>query len=177
MASRIVSRLGPSVRAARNSVLLTRTYATTSTGTRTTATARRTATQTSAAKATSTVGKGNPEIVASLPSTADEIDIPPEAFSAQPESVPSSSVLRQVESSVPSTSSASFTPVEFAESAIINGSPLDPSAPDWSKSYFGLSTQPFPKEAAEILLAPVDPMDVEIKPGALHSYCCLNSAN
>ncbi|RDX53803.1 mitochondrial genome maintenance MGM101 [Polyporus arcularius HHB13444] len=44
---------------------------------------------------------------------------------------------------------------------------MDPSSPDWSKSYFGLSTQPFPKEAADILLAPIDPLDVEIKPDGL----------
>ena len=36
---------------------------------------------------------------------------------------------------------------------------------DWSKSYFGLSTQPFAKEIAEVLMAPLDPLDVEIKPG------------
>jgi hypothetical protein len=42
---------------------------------------------------------------------------------------------------------------------------------DWSKSYFGLSAEPFPKDATDILLAPVDPLDVEIKPGEyfLHS--------
>ena len=37
---------------------------------------------------------------------------------------------------------------------------------DWSRSYSGLSVQPFPKEAADVLLAPVDPLDIEIKPGA-----------
>jgi hypothetical protein len=37
---------------------------------------------------------------------------------------------------------------------------------DWSRSYHGLSSQPFPKEVADILLAPVDPLDVEMKPGA-----------
>lgn len=37
---------------------------------------------------------------------------------------------------------------------------------DWSRSYTGLSTEPFPKEVAEILMGPVNPMDVEIKPGS-----------
>ena len=37
---------------------------------------------------------------------------------------------------------------------------------DWSRSYTGLSTEPFPKEVAEVLMGPVDPMDVEIKPGS-----------
>lgn len=40
--------------------------------------------------------------------------------------------------------------------------------PDWSKSYFGLSTHAFPKESADILLAPIDPLDVEMKPGVLY---------
>ncbi|KZS97805.1 mitochondrial genome maintenance MGM101 [Sistotremastrum niveocremeum HHB9708] len=38
---------------------------------------------------------------------------------------------------------------------------------DWSKSYFGLSSEPFPKEVAKILLAPVDPLNIEIKPDGL----------
>ena len=44
---------------------------------------------------------------------------------------------------------------------------------DWSRSYSGLSTQPFPKEVADILLAPLDPLDVEMKPG---KFLC-NSSN
>ncbi len=36
---------------------------------------------------------------------------------------------------------------------------------DWSKSYSGLSQQPFPKEVADVLLAPVEPEDIEMKPG------------
>ncbi|KAJ7250575.1 mitochondrial genome maintenance MGM101-domain-containing protein [Mycena rebaudengoi] len=39
--------------------------------------------------------------------------------------------------------------------------------PDWSKSYFGLSQQAFSKEIAEVLLAPLDPMDIEMKPDGL----------
>lgn len=52
---------------------------------------------------------------------------------------------------------------------------LDPSADsqnggatDWSKSYHGLSSQAFSKDIAEILLAPIDPLDIEMKPG----MCC-----
>ncbi|GJJ07264.1 hypothetical protein Clacol_001464 [Clathrus columnatus] len=43
----------------------------------------------------------------------------------------------------------------------------DGSPTDWSKSYFGLSAQPFPKEAAEILQQRLDPEDIEIKPDGL----------
>ncbi|TDL29375.1 mitochondrial genome maintenance MGM101 [Rickenella mellea] len=38
---------------------------------------------------------------------------------------------------------------------------------DWSKSYFGLSSEPFSKEAADILMAPIDPLDIEMKPDGL----------
>lgn len=36
---------------------------------------------------------------------------------------------------------------------------------DWSKSFHGLSAVPFQKEAADVLLAPLNPDDVEVKPG------------
>lgn len=38
-------------------------------------------------------------------------------------------------------------------------------ATDWSRSYHGLSTEAFPAEVAEKLMAPVNPADVEITPG------------
>ncbi|KAM5474339.1 hypothetical protein MauCBS54593_001913 [Microsporum audouinii] len=38
---------------------------------------------------------------------------------------------------------------------------------DWTRSYHGLSAEPFSKEAAAILLAPVEPDDVEIKPDGI----------
>ena len=41
----------------------------------------------------------------------------------------------------------------------------DGSPSDWSRSFHGLSSQPFDKDITEILLAPVDPVDIEIKPG------------
>lgn len=43
----------------------------------------------------------------------------------------------------------------------------DPTHVDWTKSFHGLSVQPFAKEAADILLAPLDPGDVEIKPDGI----------
>jgi hypothetical protein len=46
-----------------------------------------------------------------------------------------------------------------------SGQPVDPS--DWSKSYHGLSTQPFSKEVADLLQAPVDPKDIEMKPDGM----------
>ncbi|KAL1955484.1 hypothetical protein VTO42DRAFT_8510 [Malbranchea cinnamomea] len=38
---------------------------------------------------------------------------------------------------------------------------------DWTRSYHGLSAQPFSPEAAAILTQPVDPEDVEIKPDGI----------
>lgn len=50
--------------------------------------------------------------------------------------------------------------------------PLDTQADeasrvDWTKSFRGLSTEPFSKEAADILQAPIDPEDIEIKPDGI----------
>ncbi|KAI0638474.1 mitochondrial genome maintenance MGM101-domain-containing protein [Trametes polyzona] len=164
MASRLLTRLSASSRSA---LTATRTYATAPTPAasalpRRTA-VRKTPLKTPAAQASTTVGRGNPSIVDTLPTTADEIEVPPpEAYSAPPESVPSSSTLRST--SVPESPAV---PVEFSDSTTIGGSPRDPSHPDWSKSYFGLSTQPFPSDVAEVLMTPVDPLDVEIKPDGL----------
>ncbi|KAJ5347077.1 hypothetical protein MYU51_019921 [Penicillium brevicompactum] len=38
---------------------------------------------------------------------------------------------------------------------------------DWTRSFHGLSAAPFPKEAADILLAETDPNEVEIKPDGI----------
>lgn len=38
---------------------------------------------------------------------------------------------------------------------------------DWSSSFHGLSAQPFSKEAAEVLLADIEPDDVEVKPDGI----------
>ncbi|KAJ5105525.1 hypothetical protein NUU61_002872 [Penicillium alfredii] len=38
---------------------------------------------------------------------------------------------------------------------------------DWTRSFHGLSAAPFPKEAADILLAELDPAEVEIKPDGI----------
>ncbi|TBU33049.1 mitochondrial genome maintenance MGM101-domain-containing protein [Dichomitus squalens] len=163
MSSRMLLRAATRTRLAfPNTQTANRAYATAAQATsRTASTTPRTATRTSTSRATDPPGKGKTDI-------ADEVEIPPEAYGSQPESIPSSSVL-QASSAPPdvSPSLSSYAPIDFAESATISGSPKDPNSPDWSKSYFGLSTQPFPKEAAETLLAPVDPMDVEIKPDGL----------
>ncbi len=38
---------------------------------------------------------------------------------------------------------------------------------DWARSFHGLSTQPFSKEAAEVLLQPIPVEDIEVKPDGI----------
>ena len=38
---------------------------------------------------------------------------------------------------------------------------------NWTKSFHGLSTQPFSKEAAEVLLQPIPSEDIEVKPDGI----------
>lgn len=85
------------------------------------------------ASTTAKPGAGNPEIIDTLPTTANEIDV---------EATP--------------------------EVGAGNDAGAGNGVTDWSKSYHGLSTQAFSKDIAEILLSPIDPLDVEMKPG---SFC------
>ena len=56
-------------------------------------------------------------------------------------------------------------------SAVLDGLPPLLDAPpsggttDWSRSYHGLSTQPFPPEVTNVLQADINPLDIEMKPG------------
>jgi Mitochondrial genome maintenance MGM101 len=43
---------------------------------------------------------------------------------------------------------------------------------DWSKSYHGLALVAFPKDVAESLQAPIDPLDIEMKPGGIFVFQC-----
>lgn len=89
--------------------------------------------------------QGNPDIIDTLPNTADEVkvEVPPETASS---------------------SAGMDAPLTAENGASAPGAPTD-----WSRSYHGLSSVPFPKEVADVLLQPIDPLDVEIKPGK--HYC------
>lgn len=65
---------------------------------------------------------------------------------------------------VASASTASFTP---PHSPFVGELPPgnDALSTDWSRSYHGLSTQSFSREIADVLLTPIDEMDIEVKPG------------
>lgn len=63
---------------------------------------------------------------------------------------------------------ASEAPHGFDESppsALDAASPDSNAAGDWSSSFHGLSARPFDKEVAQVLMRPLKPADVEIKPG------------
>jgi hypothetical protein len=53
-----------------------------------------------------------------------------------------------------------------------NGSGIGEVPTDWSKSYHGLSSVAFSKDIAEFLQSPVDPLDIEMKPGELFVFQC-----
>ena len=54
----------------------------------------------------------------------------------------------------------------------ISGEVAASAGSDWSTSFYGLSQQPFSKEVAEALLKPLEPEDVELKPGTLNTVHC-----
>jgi hypothetical protein len=89
---------------------------------------------------------GKPETVDSYP-TAAKADI-----ASQSEIINNTPA-----ESIPSSGALTLPPLFDAPPT---GSPTD-----WSRSYHGLSTQPFSVEVAEILQAPINPLDIEMKPG------------
>ncbi|KAL2022436.1 hypothetical protein VTK56DRAFT_5265 [Thermocarpiscus australiensis] len=48
-----------------------------------------------------------------------------------------------------------------------SGSGAETQAIDWSSSFHGLSTTPFSPETAAVLMQPLDPLDIEIKPDGI----------
>ena len=102
--------------------------------------------------------QGHPEIVDGYPTTASEIEADVATQSeiinnTPPESIPSSGAL--------------------ALPPLLDTPPTG-NATDWSRSYHGLSTQPFPAEVADILQAAIEPLDIEMKPGlSFQGISCL----
>ena len=84
-----------------------------------------------------------------------------------PESVPSSRVLQSADEATSSTTTDAISGNNGTLTAL-EGS--NDGTTDWSRSYQGLGAQPFSKEAAEILLSPIDPLDIEMKPGMSSPY-------
>lgn len=65
----------------------------------------------------------------------------------------------------PSNTSTTFPPLSETPGSAAIGSGDQVLPFDWSKSFHGLSIEPFASEVAEILQAPVNEGDIEIKPG------------
>jgi hypothetical protein len=98
----------------------------------------------------------NAEATAAIPKPS----APASSFTQTP---PSSRTSKPAESSKSGTTSLtsglSDQPIKLTED--------DPSHVDWTSSFHGLSVEPFSKETADILLKPLDPEDVEIKPDGI----------
>ncbi|KAI9447938.1 mitochondrial genome maintenance MGM101 [Lactarius indigo] len=91
--------------------------------------------------------KGNPGIIDGYPSTTSEIQAD---VSAQ----------NNITNDIPAESVPSSAPP-------LLDAPPPGGATDWSRSYHGLSTQPFPPEATNILQAEIEPLDIEVKPDGM----------
>jgi len=93
--------------------------------------------------------------------TATARDIAEEVLTDSMGATPSSS------SSPSPAPTVAASPTPSLDSGPLEEPAVPDTATDWSRSYSGLSQQPFPKEIADVLLAPVDSRDVEIKPDGL----------
>jgi len=85
---------------------------------------------------------------------------------AQPAPSPATSATSPKAHAPPSASKPADVALNF-EDEPIKLQEDDPSGIDWSSSFNGLSVQPFSKEAADVLLAPLVKNDVEIKPDGI----------
>ena len=88
----------------------------------------------------------------------------------KPETVDYPATARDIEADF-ATESETNTPAESIPSSgvlalppLFDG-PTTGSPTDWSRSYHGLSTQPFSQEVADVLQASINPLDIEMKPG------------
>lgn len=113
--------------------------------------------------------------LSTTPKSRDAWDLAgPSASAAAPSSSRSSSTSRGQAGD--SGSSGSFDePTASVSDSSGSGALPPPPAPqgnqgmgglyDWSRSFHGLSAEPFSKEVADMLLAPIEPQDIEVKPG------------
>ncbi|PAV21034.1 mitochondrial genome maintenance MGM101 [Pyrrhoderma noxium] len=81
------------------------------------------------------------------------------AANAQPSAPPEAENTEKVQNGTSSEMTSGFPNQSYT--------PDDTNKMDWSRSYFGLSSEPFSKEISTILQAPVESADVEITPDGL----------
>ena len=86
---------------------------------------------------------------------------------AQPATSPTPSSSKPPPAQPPPKSAQPPNPTTSSTNGPIKLQEDDPAHVDWTKSFHGLSVQPFSKEAADILLAPLNADDVEIKPDGI----------
>ncbi|KAJ5194055.1 hypothetical protein N7472_006521 [Penicillium cf. griseofulvum] len=95
---------------------------------------------------------------------------------ASPTTKPTPSASTPIPTGVPASRLPNSTPSRATTENIsktgLSDKPLELDSPaeeriDWTRSFHGLSAAPFPKEAADILLAEVEPDEVEIKPDGI----------
>ncbi|OJD19043.1 hypothetical protein AJ78_00994 [Emergomyces pasteurianus Ep9510] len=110
-------------------------------------------------------------------STSATTPATPPAHSSPSDTSPSNSK----SNTVPSKSTPTTTTIQNLSKTGLDDKPLDLDLSDatnsssstnkdhvdWTRSFHGLSVQPFSKEAAEVLLQEVNPDDVEIKPDGI----------
>ncbi|KOS42293.1 hypothetical protein ACN38_g6829 [Penicillium nordicum] len=99
---------------------------------------------------------------------------PPSSSSSTAKPTPSAST--PIPTGVPASRVPGSTPsratTENISKSGLSDKPLELERPtedriDWTRSFHGLSAEPFPKEAADILLAETEPDEVEIKPDGI----------
>lgn len=92
-----------------------------------------------------------------------------QSFAASTITAPTSSIASSTPSSTADSPSASSATRSLSEG--LNDSPftVDETGQqvDWTRSFHGLSAQPFGKEAADVLLRPIPLEDIEIKPDGI----------
>ncbi|KAK2759389.1 hypothetical protein FQN54_002867 [Arachnomyces sp. PD_36] len=107
----------------------------------------------------------------SAPRQSQTTNSPSSPAAAKPSPSPTTTAPKPPTTSSPTNSQ---TPTENLSKTGFSDEPLSPDLEsqqeghvDWTKSYHGLSAEAFSKEAIDVLLAPVDEADVEIKPDGI----------
>ncbi|KAK4049612.1 hypothetical protein OIO90_005371 [Microbotryomycetes sp. JL221] len=113
-----------------------------------------------------------PEMDAMIEGRATTSGTPPRAPAASPSSMSAtptfSPTFPDTSATFPSTDLDHSTSIPLSSTAFdAAGGPQTPGAIDWQTSYHGLATQPFSQHQASILMRPLLPNEIEIKPDGL----------
>ncbi|KAJ1660964.1 hypothetical protein IWQ61_000179 [Dispira simplex] len=106
-----------------------------------------------------------PSAVSSTPTNTDHDPKPSIATHSEPLSVSSTAPNEASASTVTEPLSSSFTLETLAAEHLATLDHTDSTA--WGNSYEGLSQRSFPSDIAQVLLRPLDPHDIEVKPDGI----------